>query len=176
MEQHYQILGGHSYLGQGGTGYQPDQVAGAGLPRMAGFADASKYEALAIFPNLILAPLPDMTFSIVLLPDSAQRTRERLEFLFVGEEALQDRFRALRAKGAEFIANVNAEDVGIVEAVQRGRRSSAFAGGQFAPAQEATSLQFQKIVAARILATDPGRPEDIVSLATRDILHPTTTA
>jgi choline monooxygenase len=111
-----------------------------------------------------------------MLPDSAQRTRERLEFLFVGEEALQDRFRALREKGAEFIANVNAEDVGIVETVQRGRWSSAFTGGQFAPAQEATSLQFQKIVAARILATDPSRPEDIVSLATRDILHPTTTA
>jgi len=67
---------------------------------MAGFADASKYEALVIFPNLILAPLPDMTFSIVMLPDSAQRTRERLEFLFVGEEALQDRYRALREKGA----------------------------------------------------------------------------
>ena len=174
MEQHYQILGGHSYLGQGGTGYQPDQIAGAGLPRMAVFADASKYEALVIFPNLILAPLPDMTFSIVMLPDSAQRTRERLEFLFVGEAALQDRFRALREKGAEFVANVNAEDVGIVETVQRGRWSSAFAGGQFAPAQEATSLQFQKIVAARILAPDSSRPEEIVSLATRDILHATT--
>ena len=176
MEQHYQILGGHSYLGQGGTGYQPDQIAGAGLPRMTGLTNASKYEALVIFPNLILAPLPDMTFSIVMLPDSAQRTRERLEFLFVGEAALEDRFRALREKGAEFIGKVNAEDVGIVETVQRGRWSSAFAGGQFAPAQEATSLQFQKIVAARILATDPGRPEDIVSLPTRDILHPTTTA
>jgi choline monooxygenase len=176
MEQHYQILGGHSYLGQGGTGYQPDQIAGAGLPRMTTFADASMYEALVIFPNLILAPLPDMTFSIVMLPDSAQRTRERLEFLFVGEEALQDRYRALREKGAEFVTNVNAEDVGIVETVQRGRWSSAFTGGQFAPAQEATSLQFQKTVAARILATDPNRPEEVVSLATRDILHPTTAA
>ena len=176
MEQHYQILGGHSYLGQGGTGYQPDQIAGAGLPRLAGLADASKYEALVIFPNLILAPLPDMTFSIVMLPDSAQRTRERLEFRFVGEAALQDRYRALREKGAEFVANVNAEDVRIVETVQRGRGSSAFSGGQFAPAQEATSLQFQKTVAARILATDPNRPEDVVSLATRDILPPTATA
>ena len=176
MEQHYQILGGHSYLGQGGTGYQPDQIAGAGLPRMTTFADASMYEALVIFPNLILAPLPDMTFSIVMLPDSAQRTRERLEFLFIGAEALQDRFRPLREKGAEFVTNVNAEDVGIVETVQRGRWSSAFTGGQFAPDQEATSLQFQKTVAARILATDPNRPEEVVSLATRDILHATPAA
>ena len=171
MEQHYQILGGHSYVGQGGTGYQPDQVAGAGLPRMVGLADASKYEALVIFPNLILAPLPDMTFSIVMLPDSAERTRERLEFQFVGDAALEERFRPLREKGALFVTTVNAEDVEIVEAVQRGRRSPAFVGGQFAPAQEATSLQFQKMVAARVLALDPGRPEDIVSLATRDILH-----
>jgi choline monooxygenase len=171
MEQHYQILGGHSYVGQGGTGYQPDQVAGAGLPRMVGLADASKYEALVIFPNLILAPLPDMSFSIVMLPDSAERTRERLEFQFVGDAALEERFRPLREKGASFVTNVNAEDVEIVEAVQRGRRSPAFVGGQFAPAQEATSLQFQKMVAARVLALDLRRPEDIVSLATRDILH-----
>ncbi|HEY2017083.1 MAG TPA: aromatic ring-hydroxylating dioxygenase subunit alpha [Bryobacteraceae bacterium] len=174
MEQHYQILGGHSYLGQGGTGYQPDQIAGAGLPQMAELGDGSKYEALVIFPNLILAPLPDMTFSIVMLPDSAGRTRERLEFHFVGDTALEDRFRPLREQGAAFVANVNAEDVGIVETVQRGRRSPAFVGGQFAPAQEATSLQFQKMVAARILAPDPSRPEDVVSLATRDILHQTT--
>jgi choline monooxygenase len=117
---------------------------------------------------------PDMTFSIVMLPDSAQQTRERLEFRFAGEEALQDRFRALREKGAEFVTNANAEDVRILEIVQRGRWSSAFAGGQFAPAQETTSFQFQKMVAARILATDPSRPEDIVSLATRDIFPPAT--
>ena len=37
-----------------------------------------------------------MTFSIILLPQSAERTRERVEFSFVGDEALQERFAGAR--------------------------------------------------------------------------------
>ena len=173
MSSHYQILGGHSYLGQGGTDYQGDRVSGTSLPLMQGVADYSRYEALAIFPNLILSPLPDVTFSILLLPDSAEYTRERVEFFYVGEEALQDTHEAARRAGAEFIVSVNAEDVRIVESVQQGRNSPAFTGGQFAAAQEATSLQFQKMVAARLLTAGKGRFEEIVPLPTRDISHPT---
>jgi choline monooxygenase len=171
MDRHYQILGGQSYLGQGGKAYEGDRVTGGTLPRMTGLVDTSKYEALAIFPNLILAPLADMMFSIVLLPESATRTRERVEFFFVGEAALEAKHLPERRRSAEFITSVNAEDVKIVETVQRGRHSVAFTGGQFAPAQEATSLQFQKIVASHLLAGNTRRPQDIVALPTRDIEH-----
>jgi choline monooxygenase len=170
MSTHYQILGGHSYLGQGGTDYQGDRVSGTSLPLMKGLSGYARYEALAVFPNLILSPLPDVTFSIIILPESAERTRERLEFFYVGDEALREDHRAARGAGAEFVASVNAEDVRIVESVQRGRRSPAFTGGQFAPAQEATSLQFQKMIAARILSAGDA-PERIVDLPTRDITH-----
>lgn len=171
MAQHYQILGGHSYLGQGATGYQGERVAGAALPLMKNISDYSRYEALLVFPNLILGTLPDMTFSIVLLPESAERTQERVEFFFVGDEALLERFSVARQTGAEFITSVNSEDVTIVETVQRGRHSPAFTGGQFAQGQEATSLQFQKMVAARILCGG-SQPENVATLATRDIAHP----
>jgi choline monooxygenase len=171
MTLHYQILGGHSYLGQGGTDYRPERIAGAVLPRNSGMADPSRYEALAVFPNLIFSALADMAFSIIVLPESAQRTRERIEFFFFGDEALSEKFAAARRKAAEFVTDVNAEDIGIVESVQRGRRSPAFTGGQFAQAQEATSLQFQKIVAARLLSDPTRRPEEIATLAVRDIHH-----
>jgi choline monooxygenase len=173
MDLHYQILGGHSYLGQGGTGYQRERVAGTSLPRMTGLQDASRYESLIALPNLILGPLPDMTFSIILLPQSACRTRERLEFFFVGDQALAGTLEPARRAAAEFIASVNSEDVQIVESVQRGRSSPAFTGGRFAPAQEATSLQFQKIIAARLLARGQRSPEDIASLTFADITNPT---
>lgn len=170
LSMHFQILGGHSYLGQGGTGYRGDQVSGTSLPLMKGLAGYSRYEALAVFPNLILSPLPDVTFSIILLPEAVDRTRERLEFFYVGDEALQDRHRAARDAGAEFVAKVNAEDVIIVESAQRGRLSPSFTGGQFALAHETTSLQFQKMIAARILSNG-NDPERIVQLPTRDITH-----
>jgi choline monooxygenase len=118
--------------------------------------------------------LPDMAFSIVILPEAAERTRERVEFFFAGDASMRADLSSARAAGAQFITSVNAEDVAIVESVQRGRHSPAFVGGQFAPAQEETSLQFQKMVAASLLATDGrGRPESVVSLPTRDIVHPT---
>jgi choline monooxygenase len=172
MSLHYQILGGHSYLGQGGTGYEGNRVSGTSLPLMKGLSDYSRYEALAVFPNLILSPLPDVTFSIILLPDAPGRTRERVEFFYVGEEALLDKHAEARHTGSQFIVNVNAEDVKIVESVQRGRHSRAFVGGQFAPAQETTSLQFQKMVVARMRGAGKQSPEQVVQLPTRDITHP----
>ena len=171
MEEHYQILGGHRYLGQGATGYEGAKIAEAKLPLVSGLSDYSRYETLFLFPNLILGPLPDMAFSIVILPEAVERTRERVEFFFVGQEALSAELAAARRTGAIFVCEVNTEDIQIVESAQRGRHSPAFVGGQFAPAQETTSLQLQKIVAARLMAADDQRPEDIVQLPTGDIAH-----
>lgn len=169
MAAHYQILGGHSYLGQGGSAYEGQAIADGSLPVMHGLGGYSSYESLLIAPNLILGPLPDSTFSIIILPLSAERTAERLNFYFVGAEALQPKYAAARAKSADFIGRVNAEDVGIVESVQRGRRSPAFDGGHFARGQETTSLHFQKIIAAALLSDEHQRPQDLVELATHDI-------
>jgi choline monooxygenase len=169
MAAHYQILGGHSYLGQGGSAYQGEAIADAALPVMRGMSGYSSYETLLIVPNLILAPLPDMMFSIIILPLSAQRTAERLNFYFVNEGASESRYENARSKSAEFIAKVNAQDVSIVESVQRGRRSPAFDGGHFALGQETTSIHFQKIVAAALLSDEHRRPHDILELETRDI-------
>jgi choline monooxygenase len=171
MAKHFQILGGHSYLGQGGFAYEGEKATSSSLPRMPSLADGTRYEALAIFPNLILAPLADMTFSIMILPESAERTRERVEFFFVGDPALDETFAVDREKSVRFITDVNAEDVTIVEAVQRGRHSAAFTGGFFSEAQEATSLQFQKIAACHMLAAGRCRPEDLTPLPTHDIEH-----
>ncbi|MGH8241151.1 MAG: aromatic ring-hydroxylating oxygenase subunit alpha, partial [Steroidobacteraceae bacterium] len=54
MERHYQILGGHYYLGQGGDDYEGQQLYGAELPTLRKGGNRSDYEALYIFPNLIL--------------------------------------------------------------------------------------------------------------------------
>lgn len=134
MSHHYQILGGHAYLGQGGTAYEPQQIVGSELPLRAG-GDGSGYEALFVFPNLILSPLPDMMFSMLLLPQTAAGTRERLEFWFAGDAALDEAHRCARESSAALISRVNGEDIDIVERVQLGRASQAFTGGQFSHAQ-----------------------------------------
>jgi choline monooxygenase len=171
MQRHYQILGGHSYLGQGSHAYQGERLGG-GLPLFSGWSDYTRYETLFIFPNLILGPLPDMTFSILIQPLTAETSTERLEFFFAGDAALADELAQTRRANSDFMMSVNAEDVHIVESVHRGRHSPAFTGGQFSEAQEATSLQLQRMVAARILAEPGQRPEQLQDLPVRDIAHP----
>src|SRR5690606_3529100 len=79
MRAHYQILGGHSYLGQGGHDYvATEQEELTGLPLRAN-ADSSQYEVFYIFPNLIFGPVPNFGFVIIANPQSAAVTHERLE-------------------------------------------------------------------------------------------------
>lgn len=175
MEGHYQILGGDSYLGQGSVAYEGDRATGAALPIFPGWSKIDRYEALYIFPNLILTPLANMAFSILIRPESASRTRERLEFFFAGDEAMIEERAAARRAAAGFITDVNAEDIHIVERVQRGRMSPAFEGGQFSDAQEATSRHLQHLIAARMLAAQGQAPHELISLPVRDIHYRTDT-
>jgi len=173
MERHYQILGGHRYLGQGGDNYSGQQMYGSNLPTFYPEADRSRYEAIYVFPNLILGPFADFMFSIIIQPQSAGKSRERIEFFFASDGALEPEYAVSREQAAKFILDVNREDVAIVETVQRGRTSPVFNGGHFSLPQEATSLQFHKMIAARLLA-EPGQSVDeVLRLPTQDIRHRT---
>lgn len=171
MADHYQILGGHAYLGQGSVAYEGDRAIGAALPAFPSWGKSDRYEALYIFPNLILTPLATMTFSILIQSQSASQTRERLEFFFAGDEAMREEHALARRAAAGFITDVNCEDIGIVERVQRGRRSPAFEGGQFTDAQEATSRHLQQLLAARMLAAHGQALHELIPLPVRDIHH-----
>ena len=67
----------------------------------------------------------------------------------------------------DFLRRVNDEDIAICEKVQRGRRSPAFRGGFFTGQHEATSQQFQRMLAMQIL----GRDAAAALLPSRDIPH-----
>ena len=175
MSAHFQILGGAAYAGQGGTAYgasdNPQPMPGADLPTMPGItAQSWSYESLYAFPNFVIAPIENMTFVLLALPQSAGVTLERLCFFFYGDEAMTDAHREGRADVASAIVQVNDEDIRIVESCQRGRRSPAFTGGTFLPKQEATSLLVQQMVAARLLQ-HLGVDVDLSTLPVCDIFH-----
>jgi choline monooxygenase len=156
MSAHFQIIGGPHYTGQGGTAYgasdNPEPMPGEDLPTMQSLLEQPwSYESLYAFPNFIIAPIPNMTFVLFAFPQSAGVTTERLCFFFYGDEAMTDDHAIGRAHVADAIVQVNNEDIRIVEACQRGRRSPAFVGGVFLPQQEKTSLVVQQTFAGRML-------------------------
>lgn len=152
MEDHYQILGGDHYIGLGG---RADGVAGSFDPPLPVFphcVDTEKYEALYIAPNLMVTCLPNLFKAIILNPLGPGRTRERLVVFFIGDEAMREDLSDARATVMrDWSLNVNDQDIGIIEKMQKGRSSTAFDGGRFMPKQEATTLHFQKMLAKRML-------------------------
>ena len=175
MSAHFQILGGARYAGQGGTAYgaadNPVPMPGDGLPVMESLTKQTfSYESFWIYPNLIIAPIPNMTFAIIVDPHSAGVTAERVRFWFHGDDSMNPEHAAARAETAAAVVAINNEDIGIVESCQRGRHSPAFVGGVFMTNQEATSMLVQRIIAGRLLQ-QRGQRVDFASLPTIDIFH-----
>ena len=89
---------------------------------------------------------------IILNPLGPDRTRERLVVFFIGDEAMHEDLSEARATAMkDWSLNVNDQDIGIIEEMQKGRSSTAFDGGRFMPKQEETTLHFQKMLAKLML-------------------------
>lgn len=154
MEDHYQILGGDTYLGQGLLGLEFEDEAANLLPRFPNLKpeQLTTGESHFLFPNVLFGVMIEQAYAVILDPAGPGQTRERVVVMVNGAEAATDpKFEQARAIMLQRIVEVNAEDIGIVESVQRGRFSPAFSGGQFSPVQERTSRQLQRAYALRML-------------------------
>ena len=154
MEDHYQILGGDTYLGQGLLGLEFDDEAANLLPRFPNLKpeQLTTGESHFLFPNVLFGVMIEQAYAVILNPVSPGLTRERVVVMVNGvEAATAPEFANVRDILLQRIVDVNAEDIGIVESVQRGRFSPAFSGGQFSPVQERTSRQLQRAYALRML-------------------------
>ena len=174
MEDHYQILGGSTYFGQGLLGLEFTDEAVNVLPRFPNLTpeQLTTGESHFIFPNLMFGVLIDFAFAIIMFPETPGRTRERAVVLVNGRDTATDpAFANARATLLERIVSVNNEDMGVTESVQRGRSSLAFAGGCFSPAQERTSRQLQQAYALRMLKAS-GPPPPVGERAGDHTHHP----
>ena len=106
------------------------------------------------------------------MPVSPDRTAERIEMFLIGEDATNPGLQHERQKLMDTLTRVNNEDIGICELAQKGRGSEAFTGGVFAPAQEQSTLQFQQLVARKMLAADEKSGKALPELRIGDIHHP----
>ena len=166
MEDHYQILGGATYLGQGLLGLEFDDEAANLLPRFPNLKpeQLTTGESHFLFPNVLFGVMIEQAYAVILNPIGPGETRERVVVMVNGAEAATaPQFASAREILLQRIVDVNAEDIGIVESVQRGRFSPAFSGGQFSPVQERTSRQLQRAYAIRMLKGG-GHPHSEVEL------------
>ena len=153
LEDHYNILDADGYAGQGTTVYQPQISAdGKRFPSFGGLSGKwdSGAEYIALFPNVLLGVHHDHAFAILLLPDGSGRTHEQVEIYYADESVRGEEFAAMRATNTEMWRTVFAEDVGVVEGMQRGRHAPGYDGGKFSAVMDAPTHHFHSWVAASL--------------------------
>jgi choline monooxygenase len=155
LENHYSVVE-PAFQGQGSHHYDTVQAGHGDLPNFPGLPDYWKHRAEypAVMPNLMFGMHPDHFLFFGVIPLSPSVTEEVFHFYFIGDEALEPKYAALRERVISNLISINAEDIGVVESMQAGRHSPGFEKGPFSPYQEATIHQFQLKIAKMLDAPD----------------------
>ena len=84
------------------------------------------------------------------MSETVHQTRERLQFLYADTGAISDSYRERRENLHAAWSIVFAEDISVVEGMQRGRASPAFNGGLFTPLMDVPTHHFHQWFLARL--------------------------
>ncbi len=155
LEDHYNICGEGPYSGQGTTVYDP--AAGTTGQRFVDFPGlTAKWdkaaEYVALFPNLLFGVHRDHSFAILLEAKGPEETVEHVEIYYADPAMAGADHAVLRAENAERWRTVFAEDIDVVEGMQRGRHGALFDGGRFSPVMDEATHHFHKWVASRLMS------------------------
>lgn len=153
LEDHYNITDEAGFAGQGSTVYSP-QISADGT-RFPTFKNLSEKwdtgaEYIALFPNVLLGVHKDHYFNIILTPDGVNKTIEQIEIYYTDETALGDDFADMRATNTAMWRTVFAEDIQVVEGMQKGRSANAYDGGKFSAVMDEPTHHFHKWVATAL--------------------------
>ncbi len=146
LEDHYHIEEAGHFSGQGTLVYrQLKGDAGDVFPDFEGLSDKwnEGAEYVTAYPNVLLGVHRDHTFAIVLVPQGPERTIEYVHLYYAQPDTSED----LRARNTEQWQTVFAEDIFVVEGMQRGRHAVGFDGGRFSPAMDGPTHMFHDWVA-----------------------------
>ncbi len=146
LEDHYHFYGGDLFAGQGSNEYDHTKVNNKQFPLFDDWPEkVAEYPTL--FPNVFLGLQQDHYWTRYLEPISAGKTKDHLQLYYLGDAATNDEFEDARKLRMDIWAKVFYEDIGVVEGMQRGRKSPAFQGGVFTEIMDEPSHHFAKWVA-----------------------------
>ena len=153
LEDHYHIMYGDDFGGQGSTAYRLSSEVGTALPRFPEWPQdkLELAEYVAFYPNVLLGLQADHAFAMIVEPRCCDRSIEHLRLYYIGDGAVDDALAASRDATLQSWREVFNEDIDAVEGMQRGRRSPGFAGGVFSPVMDNPTHHFHQWVARKLL-------------------------
>lgn len=152
MKDHYLVADNDIYLGQGLENYVPEDEATGALPPFPGLtqADSKLMEAFCVFPNLCMTLFHDNLRIILVEPDGPNRCTERVEVFMVGEAATDPALAETRKAVVDRFREFNAEDIEIIENLQRAFETTAWDGGYFTPYMDGPVHRYQRLIAEAV--------------------------
>ena len=148
LEDHVAVDGGDLFVGQSTLDYDPSTVTERPLPVFDGWPERyAEYPTL--FPNVFFGWHGDHLWTRVIEPVAPDRTLDHFQIRYPAAVAADPDYEPARRQRLEVWCEVFDEDVGIVNGLQRGRRSPGFAGGVFTPVHDGPAERFSVWVAAR---------------------------
>jgi Rieske 2Fe-2S family protein len=106
-----------------------------------------RHKGELVYPNLMVSLAAEHVAAFTLWPTGAGRTRIQCDLLFAADEAGKDGFDP--SDVVDFWDVVNRQDWAVCASVQRGMSSRAYAGGWFAPMEDA-SLDIRRWLLPRL--------------------------
>ena len=155
LEDHYHIMIGENFGGQGSYSYRLSHEAGAvGLPRFPEWPEdrLEQAEYVSFYPNVLLGIQADHTFAMIIEPIAHDKTIEHIRLYYVGEEALSDGHLASRKSNLESWRVVFVEDIVSVQGMQMGRASPGYHGGVFSPVMDNPTHHFHQWISRKLKA------------------------
>ena len=101
----------------------------------------------SLMPNLLLGVHADHINVWGPYPVGPDRVLERVHFFYAGDAAMAPEMAPARGVVEANLHSINLEDVGVVEAMQRGRSSPGYVDARFSPYHEACIHSFEKRIA-----------------------------
>ncbi len=148
LENHLQFFG-EGFAGQITTDYDHRSITNDEFATITTWPGRSA-EYPTLYPNLFVGLQCDHVWTRIIEPVSASETIDRLQIYYLDDDATDPALAETRAHRTAAWKQVFLEDLGVVEGMQRGRRSPVFNGGTFSEVMDAPSHHFAQWAARRL--------------------------
>jgi len=153
IDVHYNIENHSTYSGQGSCNYS--QLTDGSGKMFADFKNLSNIwdhqsEYISFFPNVLLGVHRDHAFAMLLMPRGPEKTLERVALFYARDDIDTPEWQDMLRENARIWQGVFAEDVKVVEGMQKGRHGVKFDGGKFSPIMDGPTHIFHKWVAQQM--------------------------
>ncbi|MFY0612194.1 MAG: aromatic ring-hydroxylating dioxygenase subunit alpha [Hyphomicrobiaceae bacterium] len=152
LEDHYNINEYGRFSGQGSLVYNPKlDDTGRAFTNFDGLSEHwnSGAEYIALYPNLLFGVHRDHVYAILLEAVDQTTTREHVEIYYAKPDMTGDEMADLREKNAVLWEGIFAEDIFVVEGMQKGRHANGFDGGKFSPVMDGPTHCFHHWIASQ---------------------------